>query len=81
MLLACEGQKLDVVRMLITAKPVGANVNLEAQDGRRPIWYIHYVLHSVLFYGFSWIGYGYIDYFLIHIVVISIQSDNAKIFW
>ena len=37
-LIACEAQNLDVVRMLVSAKPVGANVNLEAEDGRRPIW-------------------------------------------
>ena len=40
LLYACENQLINLARALLKLKPVGADVNREDKQGRRPIWYI-----------------------------------------
>lgn len=38
LLYACENQFIDLARVLLKAKPIGADVNKDDSSGRRPIW-------------------------------------------
>lgn len=38
LLYACENQLIDLARFLLKAKPIGADVNKDDLQGRRPIW-------------------------------------------